>query len=92
MCPTSNVRTGAVRSLAEHPLPALLAAGVPVTLATDDPGMFDTDLDTEYRVCHEHLGLSVDQLVEIARTGARAAYCDEHLRDAILREIDEAVS
>jgi aminodeoxyfutalosine deaminase len=89
VCPTSNVCTGAVPSLAEHPLPALVAAGVPVTLATDDPGMFDTDLDTEYRVAHDVLGLDAAQLAEIARTGARAAYCDEELRAHLLAEIDD---
>lgn len=89
VCPVSNVRTGAVRTFAEHPLPALLAAGVPVTLATDDPGMFDTDLDTEYRICHEQFGLSTEELAEISRTGARAAYCDENVRESILREIDQ---
>lgn len=93
VCPVSNLRTGAVPSLAEHPLPALLAAGVPVTLATDDPGMFDTDIDTdidtEYRICHEQLGLGTAELAAIARAGARAAFCDEQLRATLLHEIDE---
>ncbi|MCO1659407.1 adenosine deaminase [Pseudonocardia sp. S2-4] len=88
VCPTSNVRTGATASLAEHPLPALLAAGVPVTLATDDPGMFGTDLDTEYRLCHTDFGLDRADLADIARTGARAAFCDDPTRQALLAEID----
>jgi aminodeoxyfutalosine deaminase len=46
--PISNVRTGAVASLAEHPLPELLAAGVLCSISTDDPEMFDTDLTREY--------------------------------------------
>ena len=89
VCPTSNLRTGAVPSLAEHPLPQLVAAGVPVSLATDDPGMFDTDLDAEYRVAHEVLGLGAAELAEIARTGARAAYCSSDLRSRVLAEIDQ---
>jgi aminodeoxyfutalosine deaminase len=90
VCPTSNLRTGAVPSLAEHPLPQLVAAGVPVSLATDDPGMFDTDLDTEYRVAHEVLGLgAAAELAEIARTGTRAAYCSGELRSRVLAEIDQ---
>jgi aminodeoxyfutalosine deaminase len=92
VCPTSNVRTSAVRSLPEHPLPALLAAGVPVTVATDDPGMFHTDLNTEYLLCHEVLGLEVSALAEIARAGARAAFCSTALRTDILAEIDALVS
>lgn len=92
VCPMSNVRTGAVPSLAEHPLPRIVAAGVPVTLATDDPGMFDTDLDTEYRVAHDVLGLTPAQLADIARAGARAAYCSADLRAELLAGIDEVVA
>jgi aminodeoxyfutalosine deaminase len=89
VCPTSNLRTGAVREIAAHPLPTLLAAGVPVTLATDDPGMFHTDLDAEYRLCHEVFGMGIPELADIARAGARAAFCPPALRDEILAEIDE---
>jgi len=90
VCPISNLRTGAVRDIAAHPLPALVAAGVPVTLATDDPGMFHTDLDAEYLLCHEAFGMGVPELAEIARTGACAAYCSVELRDTLLAEIDQA--
>jgi aminodeoxyfutalosine deaminase len=88
VCPTSNVCTGAVPSLAAHPLPDLLAAGVPVTLSTDDPGMFATDLDAEYLLCHTEFGLGRVELVDLARAGARAAFCAEETRSAILDEID----
>lgn len=89
---TPHMPTGAARSLAEHPLPALVAAGVPVTLATDDPGMFHTDLDAEYRLCHEAFGMDIPQLAEIARVGARAAFCSDEMRTRILAEIDEVVA
>ena len=49
VCPTSNLRTGAVSRGAEHPLRRMLAAGVPVTLSTDDPGLFGTTLMGEFR-------------------------------------------
>ena len=49
VCPTSNLATGAVPRGAAHPVRALLAAGVPVTLSTDDPGLFGTTLRGEYR-------------------------------------------
>jgi aminodeoxyfutalosine deaminase len=89
VCPTSNLRTGAVQEIAAHPLPTLLATGVPVTLATDDPGMFHTDLDAEYQLCHEVFGMGIPELADIARAGARAAFCPPALRDEILAEIDE---
>jgi aminodeoxyfutalosine deaminase len=92
ICPTSNVCTGAVPSLREHPLPALLAAGVPVTLATDDPGMFHTDLNQEYLLCHDQFGLGPQELADLARAGARAAFCTEATRTAVLAEIDQLTS
>ncbi len=90
VCPSSNIRTRAVATLAEHPLPRLLDAGVPVTLATDDPGMFHTDLNREYLLVHEHFGLSRGDLADLARAGVRAAFCDEDRKTALLDEIDTA--
>ncbi|MGH3260855.1 MAG: adenosine deaminase [Trebonia sp.] len=92
VCPTSNLRTGAVASLAEHPLPTLLAADVPVTLATDDPGMFDTDLNAEYLLCHTQFGLDLSDLARLARAGAHSAFCSEQRRRALLTEIDDVLS
>lgn len=88
VCPSSNVRTRAVRTLAEHPLPRLLDAGVPVTLATDDPGMFHIDLNTEYLRCHEHFGLGRSELADLARTGVRAAFCPPEQKARLLAEIN----
>lgn len=48
VCPVSNLRTVAVPSLAEHPLPGMIAAGVLCSISTDDPAMFDTDLARDY--------------------------------------------
>jgi aminodeoxyfutalosine deaminase len=90
VCPTSNLRTRAVAALAEHPFPRLLDAGVPVTLATDDPGMFHTDLNREYLLVHEHFGLSRGDLADLARAGVRAAFCDDDLKATLLAEIDVA--
>ncbi len=88
VCPTSNIRTRAVRSLLEHPLPRLLDAGVPVTLATDDPGMFHTDLNREYLQCHEQFGLGRSELADLARAGVRAAFCPDEQKTRLLADID----
>jgi aminodeoxyfutalosine deaminase len=90
VCPSSNIRTRAVTTLAEHPLPRLMDAGVPVTLATDDPGMFHTDLNREYLLVHEHFGLSRGDLADLARAGVRAAFCGADRASALLAEIDDA--
>lgn len=91
VCPTSNACTGAA-TIDNHPLPALLRAGVRVSLATDNPGLFNTSLNDEYRLCHHDLGLDRAQLVELARTGAEAAFCSPALRWRILDEIDRFAS
>jgi aminodeoxyfutalosine deaminase len=80
--PISNVRTGVVRALDEHPLPELVAAGIPCTVSTDDPEMFDTDLTREYEAVAA-LGLNPRGFYEAAVEGA---LCDEPLR-ANLRRI-----
>ncbi len=87
VCLTSNVRTRAVASIEDHPIRRFLAAGVPVTLATDDPGMFHTDLDREYLLCHQSLGLDAPALANLCRTGVRAAFCSPELRARLLAAI-----
>lgn len=80
-CIASNVATGALAkqtgkanaSFADHPLPKLLARGSLVTLSTDDPGIFDTDLLTEYSRAAS-LGLSNAQLLQLAQQGFGAAF------------------
>ena len=85
VCPMSNVRVGVVPSLAEHPLPQLVAAGVLCSLSTDDPPMFDTDLTTEYAAAWS-LGLHPHGFYE---AGVAGALCDERTK-ARLAEIGNA--
>jgi adenosine deaminase len=88
VCPTSNVRTRSVPSLAEHPLAQLVAAGVPVTINSDDPPMFATTLNGEYAVAAELLGLDAAGVTELARAAVRASFLDEVGKAALLAEID----
>ncbi|HEY2984823.1 MAG TPA: adenosine deaminase [Jatrophihabitantaceae bacterium] len=92
VCPTSNVCTRSVASLAEHPLPALVAAGVPVTINSDDPPMFSTTLNNEYAVAGELLGLGAQGVADLARAAVRASFLDEAGKTALLVEIDDYAS
>lgn len=76
VCPTSNAATGIVSSLAEHPLPALAAAGVACSISTDDPAMFDTDLSREHELA-ESLGVTAR---DAYLAGVAGALCDEATR------------
>jgi aminodeoxyfutalosine deaminase len=62
VCITSNVCTGAVRSLAEHPVRKLYDAGVPITINTDDPALFRTSLHNEYAIARDRFGISEPEL------------------------------
>jgi aminodeoxyfutalosine deaminase len=79
VCPLSNLRTGAVASLAEHPLPRLVAAGVRCSISTDDPAMFDTDLSRDYEAA-ESFGLSPRSFYE---AGIAGALCDDETRERL---------
>jgi aminodeoxyfutalosine deaminase len=81
VCPISNLRTRVVRSLAEHPLPALAAAGVWCSVSTDDPAMFGTNLGTDYAAAAE-LGVGPEQCYA---AGLRGALCDESARAELER-------
>jgi aminodeoxyfutalosine deaminase len=79
VCPISNLRTGAVRSLDEHPLPQLVAAGVLCSISTDDPEMFDTDLSREYAAATS-LGLSPRLFYD---AGVEGALCDSETKSRL---------
>lgn len=83
--PVSNVRTGAVASLDEHPLPALLAAGVTCSISTDDPAMFGTDLARDHAAAVA-LGHRPRAMYE---AGLAGALCDEVTKER-LRAVGQA--
>jgi aminodeoxyfutalosine deaminase len=83
--PVSNVRTGAVSSLAEHPLPKLVAAGVRCSISTDDPAMFDTDLAREYEAARS---IGVDPRVAY-EAGIAGALCDGDTKERLRAVADE---
>jgi adenosine deaminase/aminodeoxyfutalosine deaminase len=71
---TSNVITGAVQSLKDHPVRRLYEAGIPITLNTDDPGIFGCTLTEEFRLAAREFGFSREDLAGIAANGFRYAF------------------
>jgi aminodeoxyfutalosine deaminase len=84
VCPISNLRTGVVASLAEHPLPQLAAAGIGCSVSTDDPAMFGTDLATEYTAAVK-LGVTA---LDCYLAGQRGALCGPQTKSE-LRQIGD---
>jgi len=87
ICPTSNVRTGAVPTLAAHPVRRLFDAGVPITLASDDPALFHTNLLQEYLLLAEHFGFTRDELWQISLNGVRASFLPPQEKAALEEEL-----
>jgi adenosine deaminase len=88
-CPTSNVALGVYPSFDAHPLPALRAAGVRVTLGSDDPPYFGASVGGEYAVARERFGLGDAELRELTRTAIDASFAEPELRAALLARIDD---
>jgi aminodeoxyfutalosine deaminase len=86
--PTSNVRTRAVPTIEEHPLPVLVGAGVPVSINSDDPPMFGTTLEQEYAVAARLLGLDPNGVAELAKNAVRQSFLAPEGKKALLAEID----
>lgn len=74
ICITSNLRTGAVGSLPEHPVKRLYDAGVPIILNTDDPALFCCTLTGEYELARREFGFTQKQLVQIAANSVHYAF------------------
>jgi aminodeoxyfutalosine deaminase len=82
------VRTRAVATIEEHPLPQLVEAGVLVTINSDDPPMFGTTLDDEYAVAARLLGAGPDGLAALARNAVTASFLEPGEKARISAEID----
>ncbi len=89
VCPGSNVALGLFPDIAAHPIAALRAAGVPVTVSTDDPPYFRTDMVAEYAGLAEAFGWTETDFRDINLTAARAAFCDASTRAAIVARLTE---
>jgi aminodeoxyfutalosine deaminase len=88
VCPTSNIATRAVATLEEHPIREMAAAGVLVTVNSDDPPMFGTDLNTEYGVAARLLGLDTAGVAALARNAVDASFMDAAGKARLTAEID----
>ncbi|MFB0626572.1 adenosine deaminase [Streptomyces sp. AB3(2024)] len=88
VCPTSNIATRAVADLDEHPVKEMVAAGVLVTINSDDPPMFGTDLNNEYAVAARLLGLDERGLAQLAKNAVEASFLDPAGKEKLSAEID----
>ena len=74
MCPLSNVRTGVVPALAQHPIRDYFERGLLVTVNTDDPKMFGNSLAEEYQLLHTELGFTQAMICTLILQGIQASW------------------
>jgi len=86
---TSNVRTGVCPSFAAHPLRHYFEAGLLVTLNSDDPAFFGSNLANEYLLAHTEQGFSPDELRRLAENSIRASFLPEATKNSWLSKITE---
>jgi adenosine deaminase len=77
MCPVSNLRTGVITSINEHPIREFFDKGLLVTVSSDDPSLFHTDMNNEYIQLHNQLNFSFGELYQLSLNGIETAFLDE---------------
>jgi adenosine deaminase len=81
--PWSNYLTNSVRTIEEHPLKKLFDLGVRVTINSDDPEVLETNVNNEYRIAHEILGMSMEQITTCNRYACEASFLPEAAKQRI---------
>ena len=89
--PTSNVRTGVCSSFADHPLRRYFDLGLLVTLNSDDPAFFGSDLANEYLLAHTEQGFTRDELRQLAANSIRASFLSDSGKSKWLGSIETKV-
>lgn len=92
MCPTSNVQTGAVDSIEEHPIREYFDRGVRVTVNTDNRLMSDTTMTRELALLVEHLGFDLEEIKKLLLNGFKSAFLRYPERKALIGEASEALA
>jgi adenosine deaminase len=89
VCPLSNVCLRATPTLAAHPLPALLAAGLLVTVSSDDPAYFGGYIDDNLDAVQREFGLTAEQMAALARNSFEAAFLTDTEKRRYIMAVDE---
>jgi adenosine deaminase len=87
VCVTSNLQSGVVESLEEHPIKDMIDEGINVTINTDDPSVSKITLSNEYELLCEELDLSLNTLRERILAGARASFLPDEERQQLIADL-----
>lgn len=82
VCPTSNILTGAVKNIQEHPIKKLLAAGAWVTISSDDPGIFNQNTNEEYELLNS-IGIDKKTLLQCSHRAAQSSFISKEKKQKV---------
>jgi adenosine deaminase len=88
VCPLSNVALQVVSTLADHPIPTMIEAGLLVSINSDDPAYFGGYIGDNYRLTQAALGLEDLAIVELARNSILSSFLDPTRKTALIAELD----
>ncbi|HEX3472194.1 MAG TPA: adenosine deaminase [Silvibacterium sp.] len=91
ICISSNLRTDCCSRLADHPVRRYFDAGLMITLNSDDPAMFLSDLESEYRLAQDEFGFTNEHLRELAANSIEASFLPAERKVDLLRRIEKTV-
>lgn len=87
-CPTSNLRTGVIERIEDHPIRTFFDQGVSVTVNSDDPTMFGTDMNREYLNLSQKLGFTVPELFQLSVNAVKTSFLPPYDKERLLDEFD----
>jgi adenosine deaminase len=87
ICPTSNLVLGVYPSIQEHPVEKLRAAGVRVSVNTDDPALLGASLVGEYALCRKTFGWTDEMTKSVAQTSINASFASAEVKTQLLEAL-----
>jgi len=92
LCPMSNVRTGVVNSIMDHPIRNYFEHGLIISVNTDDPKMFNTSLADEYRLLVQNCGFSKKEICKIILLGIKSSWLSEEKKNSLVKKFEMETS
>ncbi len=88
MCPISNIRTGVVKNIKEHPVRDYYKKGLNVFVNTDDPKMFNNSMEEEYLMLMEECGFKSADIKKLTENGINSAWCENSKKQKLVNELN----
>jgi adenosine deaminase len=88
MCPISNIKTGVVNNIKEHPVKDFYEKGLNIFVNTDDPKMFNNSMEEEYLLLMEECGFKPFDIKKLIENAVNSAWCEVSKKQRLINELD----